>query len=721
MKLKRILATTVSLVMITGILPATAFAGNARAADAVSYVDRSWDGSQVVSEKKEVTEYIPISGLQPENGAIQLKGGNWYVSDQSFYNLSSPVNCSGEVNLILCDGSKLNIFNQGGIRVPEDATLNIYGQSEDSGNLFCSNREKNNFAAIGGNNGEGCGNINIFGGRVEAVGGDQASAIGSGKNADMNGTIRVFGGSVIANATDQGTNGTGIGSGFNGDMNGDLIIYSGTVDTTGINAAGVGAASFDVAGKGNMTGSVLVYSGSLTAECSYDQVDWYANNGAGIGTSVSSSSQLTGGEFTGSVKIFGGTVTLTKGMNGNDYYTFVPAIGSAKDTTTGTIEIADDMCVGKLGSTPVQTESRIAECRSLTDYEKLRIEKCNHANSSYKTINDTIHKRTCNSCCYESEEKHSFDLDGNCLCGYSRQGSGTHLTGYSLSLEGDIGVNFYVEFSESDIANNDPYVEFTIPSGSSSMTKKVYVNAKSGEERELARVDTTTVSGKTYYVFKCPLAAKEMTSEITAHVVYDDSEGKEYKYCVKDYADYILNNAQSVPAYEEAVPLVKALLNYGAYSQKYFGTNTNKLANADLGPNEKGPWSFAISHTDYVISNLPDGVSFEGTSIYLKSGTTLSLYFKNKSGNDVTFKLGNKVLEAKENKGFIQIDITDIKANELLNDFTITVGESGSVTYGPMNYCKSILAGSGSEELKGVVRALYKYAEAANNYGGNNA
>jgi hypothetical protein len=504
-------------------------------------------------------------------------------------------------------------------------------------------------------------------------------------------------------------------------MNGDLIIYSGTVEATGINAAGVGAASFDVAGKGNMTGSVLVYSGSLTAECSYDQVDWDANNGAGIGTSVSSSSQLDGGEFTGSVKVFGGTVTLTKGMNGNDYYTFVPAIGSAKDTTTGTIEIADDLCVKKVGTDAVQTEQRIAECRSLTDYSWIRIEKCNHANSSYKTINDTIHKRTCNSCCYEIEENHSFDTEGNCLCGYSLQGSGTHLAGYSLSLEGDIGVNFYVEFSENDITNGDPYVEFTIPSGSSSMTKKVYVNAKSGEERELARVDTTTVSGKTYYVFKCPVAAKEMTSEITAHVVYDDSEGKEYKYCVKDYADYILNNAQSVPAYEEAVPLVKALLNYGAYSQKYFGTNTNKLANADLGPNEKGPWSFAISHTDYVISNLPDGVSFEGTSIYLKSGTTLSLYFKNKSGNDVTFKLGNKVLEAKENKGFIQIDITDIKANELLNDFTITVGESGSVTYGPMNYCKSILAGSGSEELKGVVRALYRYAEAANNYSGNNA
>ena len=714
MKLKRILATTVSLVMITGILPATAFAGNARAADAVSYEDRSWDGSQVVSETKEVTEYIPISGLQPENGAIQLKNGNWYVSDQSFYNLSSPVNCSGEVNLILCDGSRLNIFNQGGIRVPEDATLNIYGQSEDSGTLFCSNRDKDYFAAIGGNNGEDCGNINIFGGSVEAVGGDQASGIGSGKDADMNGTIRVFGGTVSAKISNEMGQGVGIGAGLDGDMNGEVFIYGGDVSADGRDAAGIGAA-----GKGNMTGSVEIYSGTLIARCierDYENTGMY---GASIGTSVSSSSQLAGGEFTGSVKILGGTVTLTKGKNDSD--TFVPAIGSAKDTTTGAIEIADDLCVKKGGTDAVLTEQRVTECRSLTNYGWLRIEKCNHANSSYKTISDTIHKRTCNSCCYEIEENHSFDLDGNCPCGFSLQGSGTHLAGYSLSLEGDIGVNFFVEFSESDIANNDPYVEFTIPSGSSSTTKKVYVNAKSGEERELARVDTTTVSGKTYYVFKCPVAAKEMTSEITAHVVYDDSEGKEYKYCVKDYADYILNNAQSVPAYEEAVPLVKALLNYGAYSQKYFGTNTNKLANADLGPNEKGPWSFAISHTDYVISNLPDGVSFEGTSIYLKSGTTLSLYFKNKSGNDVTFKLGNKVLEAKENKGFIQIDITDIKANELLNDFTITVGESGSVTYGPMNYCKSILAGSGSEELKGVVRALYRYAEAANNYGGNNA
>lgn len=678
MKLKRILATTVSLVMITGIIPASALVRNTRAAAAVSYVDRSWDGSKVVSEVTEVTEYISVSKLQPaENGEIELTDGYWYVSDQSMTNLGCKVKCAGEVNLILCDNSILNVSMAGGIRVPEGTTLNIYGQSGDTGKLWSNSKDSNYCAGLGGDNEEGCGNINIFGGAITATGGNQASGIGSGKNADMNGTIRVYGGTVAAQIMGDSSNAAGIGPGYGGDMIGQVIIYGGDVSSE-------------------------------------------AQTAAAIGTSVSSSSQISGGEFTGSVQILGGTVTLIKGKN--DENSYFPAIGSAKDTTTGTIEIADNLCVKKGGTDAVLTEQRVTECRSLTNYGWLRIEKCNHANSSYKTINDTIHKRTCNNCCYEIEENHSFDLDGNCPCGFSLQGSGTHLAGYSLSLEGDIGVNFYVEFSESDIANNDPYVEFTIPSGSSSTTKKVYVNAKSGEERELARVDTTTVSGKIYYVFKCPVAAKEMTSEITARVVYDDSEGKEYKYCVRDYADYVLDNVSTVPAYEAAAPLVKAMLNYGSYSQKYFKINTENLANAKLMPNDKMPLTFnTINHTDYVISNLPDGVSFEGTSIYLKSGTTLSLYFKNKSGNDVTFKLGNKVLEAKENKGFIQIDITDIKANELLNDFTITVGESGSVTYGPMNYCKSILAGSGSEELKGVVRALYKYAEAANNYGGNNA
>ena len=85
----------------------------------------------------------------------------------------------------------------------------------------------------------------------------------------------------------------------------------------------------------------------------------------------------------------------------------------------------------------------------------------------------------------------------------------------------------------------------------------------------------------------------------------------------------------------------------------------------------------------------------------------------------MTFKVNGKEIQAKENKGFLQIDITDIKASELMNDFTITVGENGTVKYSVMNYCQSVLAGSGDH--KDVIRALYLYAKAAADFNGNNA
>ena len=47
------------------------------------------------------------------------------------------------------------------------------------------------------------------------------------------------------------------------------------------------------------------------------------------------------------------------------------------------------------------------------------------------------------------------------------------------------------------------------------------------------------------------------------------NSGKEYSYSVKDYAEYILENADSYSA--ETVILVKAMLNYGGYSQEHFG------------------------------------------------------------------------------------------------------------------------------------------------------
>lgn len=224
-----------------------------------------------------------------------------------------------------------------------------------------------------------------------------------------------------------------------------------------------------------------------------------------------------------------------------------------------------------------------------------------------------------------------------------------------------------------------------------------------------------TVGGKTYYVFNCNVAAKEMTDTIEAQMFSGDKFGKVYEYTVKEYADYILENTQE-PDYGKAVALVKAMLNYGAYSQEYFGHNIDKPANASLNEADKELGEITIKHNALVSSDLPEGVTFEGANLSLESKTRLSMYFRNTSENDVTFKLGDDTVEPVDNNGYLQINITGIKADQLSQDFTITVGDSGSVTYSPLNYCKIVLDGNYSDSLKNVVKALYRYSQAADNY-----
>ena len=129
-------------------------------------------------------------------------------------------------------------------------------------------------------------------------------------------------------------------------------------------------------------------------------------------------------------------------------------------------------------------------------------------------------------------------------------GIGERLMGYSLSLEGDIGVNFYMELDDAVIADESAYMQFTLPNGD---TPKVPVSEAAQK----------TVGGKTYYVFKCNVAAKEMTSDIKAQLIDGEKSGTEYTYSVKDYADYLFEHTVDSDEYEKEAPLVRAILHTG--------------------------------------------------------------------------------------------------------------------------------------------------------------
>ena len=287
-------------------------------------------------------------------------------------------------------------------------------------------------------------------------------------------------------------------------------------------------------------------------------------------------------------------------------------------------------------------------------------------------------------------------------------GLGEHLDGYSLSLDGDIGVNFYMELADDVAASETAYMQFTIPAGSKTETKTVLV-------KDAIKKD---MNGKTYHVFKCNVSAKDMASTIKAQIKADKS-GTEYEYSVKDYADYLLLHTDDDETYANAAPLVKKLLNYGAASQTYFGI-AGTAVNAGLSEaervidNVKIPEKFKYNEAN---THLPTGVTLTGVTLSLKSETTLSLYFTGLPDNTVFTCEGKDNVESVKNGSYMVARIRGIKAKELENDFTVTFnGNSNSVTYNPMTYCYNVLSSNTDENLQNVCKALYQYAEAAKVY-----
>ena len=280
-------------------------------------------------------------------------------------------------------------------------------------------------------------------------------------------------------------------------------------------------------------------------------------------------------------------------------------------------------------------------------------------------------------------------------------GIGAHLAGHSISLEGDVAVNFYMELSPEVLTHDGAYMQFTVPNTSKEYRdQKVCVKDLTPEE----------LNGKTYYVFKCKIAAKDMQSEISAQLLDGDKASTVYKYSVKEYADYLLEHTDDDAEYAKAADLVRKMLNYGSYAANYFSDAEALEALA-----------VDIPEKTYAETALPDGVTFDGATLSLKSQTTLSLYFV--SEQDITLSIDGADYELDHKGKEYVIRIRNISAAELNNDFTVTVNGTGSVTYSPMTYCyKAANSQAADNKLKNTVKALYQYWLEADKYfkqGGN--
>ena len=265
--------------------------------------------------------------------------------------------------------------------------------------------------------------------------------------------------------------------------------------------------------------------------------------------------------------------------------------------------------------------------------------------------------------------------------------------GATVSLKGNIGVNFHMLLDDEVANDKEAYMQFNLADGKSSTVK-------------MKDAQTTVIDGVTYYVFPLEIPAKDMSENITSQMFLGDGTkcSAVQKYSVSEYADKILNGSYD----DKAKAVVKAMVNYGECAEAYFNPSVSTTVDTDSVTSE--------TLEDFMMSssgNLPKGIEYYGSSLLLESQTTLRHYFKVADGTEVSAYnfSGNK-------DNYYYIDISDISSLKLNKANQTTIGEY-TISYSPLSYAYAVVNNeNATDSLKALVKALYLYNQASVAYNG---
>lgn len=294
---------------------------------------------------------------------------------------------------------------------------------------------------------------------------------------------------------------------------------------------------------------------------------------------------------------------------------------------------------------------------------------------------------------------HTF-TDGVCtICGKAED-TAAKLEGYSIELGGNIAVNFHMTLNDDITNDEDAKVVFTLPNN----------------KKQTVYIKDATVTDNGYYVFTCEVNALQMSESIKAQVVATEYEGDIYSYSVVEYAEKLLKEAEGGNTeYTDAVPLVKAMLNYGTNAQIYFDYRTDDLANKNLSESDKvleevNLWSYMPK-----ITGKEAGVRNHGVSLTLNSETELNIYFAIEDEENIPdFCVDGKSVTPIKAGDYYKIKIANISAQNLDEEYVVTVGGL-TAKYSAMSYGYMAMY-TQDDTIKNVIRALYAYNQAANAY-----
>jgi len=154
----------------------------------VSYVERSWDGTKVVSTVKYVTDYIELKGSDnTDYSSYELQSDKWYVVKSNFERCFINAPSGKPANLIICNGARLFA----GVMIDEGDALNIYSQEGDGGEIraTAAHDRVNHWKYPGIGSRRTMGTLTIHGGKITAIskGIDEIAAISGGNKGSDGG------------------------------------------------------------------------------------------------------------------------------------------------------------------------------------------------------------------------------------------------------------------------------------------------------------------------------------------------------------------------------------------------------------------------------------------------------------------------------------------------------------------------------------------------------
>ena len=305
------------------------------------------------------------------------------------------------------------------------------------------------------------------------------------------------------------------------------------------------------------------------------------------------------------------------------------------------------------------------------------------------------------------------------------------VVGYSVGLSDMISLNMYTYVPEKFLSDAGANAVFTLADGTVT-------------QQPLSEFKKASYNGVNTVVINTKMVPAYITRSVTMKIVGSDGKESEgFTYSIYEYAKDYIKYATTETEYQKALPLVKAMLDYGAYSQLFFGVDASNLANYDRVSNLKlTEGNVERTSCDSVFNAITNEATgtlgneeliYQNISLICESETSMKLYFQNKNNltlDQIKEKYAIKVYDSEGNVipddgcemqvegDLFRIKIKNLGPVKLSSDYTVEfTSEAGtqSGTVSPICYIKKAMK-QDDMNLQNLCKAMYLYNKATLEY-----